>query len=437
MVVPVIVDDLQIPPASSIWPASAFALTAGGSLLIFGRLVDIYGGQNIYIFGLVWFIIWSLIAGFSTNAIMLDCARAFQGLGPAAFLTSGVSLLGLTYPPGRRKNVVFSVYGGSAPLGFFLGILVGGLTTQLLSWRWYFWIGAILSFLAVISAIFSLPRGLNDRFDSKRPEMDWVGSVVFFGGLVLVIFAITDSAFAPRGWRTSYIWSTFIIGILALIFVVIWEGCKAKDPLLPLTLFKLPNMAAFTIAQFFSFGVFGIWLFYVTLYMQDIIKIDPLQVVAWFVPFGVGGLVISAVGGLVLHRVPGWVLLAVSGVAWVVAPLLFALMPDGASYWAWVFPAMLCGTLGIDIAYNVSSIFITTTLSEDQQGLAGAVLNSLMFLGISIFLGFAGLISSETGGGSTKESYKAALWFAVACAGVSLSISLLFVRMPRASAEVI
>lgn len=149
-----------------------------------------------------------------------------------------------------------------------------------------------------------------------------------------------------------------------------------------------------------------------------------------------GGLVISAVGGLILHRVPGWILLLVSGVAWVVAPMLFALMPDGASYWAWVFPSMICGTLGIDIAYNVSSIFITTTLPEDQQGLAGAVLNSLMFLGISVFLGFAGLTASETGGESTKESYQAALWFAVACAGVSLLTSLAFVRMPRASAEV-
>lgn len=95
---------------------------------------------------------------------------------------------------------------------------------------------------------------------------------------------------------------------------------------------------------------------------------------------------ISVLAGFVLHLIPGWILLVVAGIAWVLACMLFALAPDGASYWAWVFPAMICGTLGIDISYNVTSVFITSSLPEHQQGLAGAVFNSVLFLGISFFL---------------------------------------------------
>lgn len=112
----------------------------------------------------------------------------------------------------------------------------------------------------------------------------------------------------------------------------------------------------------------------------------PLQVVAWFVPFSVGGLILSGGMGFVLHLIPGWVLLVVAGIGWVVAPLLLALAPTGASYWAWVFPAMIGGTMGVDITYNIASIFITTSLPEHQQGLAGAFFNSLLFLGVSFFL---------------------------------------------------
>ena len=134
VILPTLNRDLAIPIASSTWPASAFALTAGSSLLVFGRLADMYGAQRVYMFGLIWFLIWTIIAGFAVNEIMLDVARAFQGFGPAAVLTSGLSLLGSTYRPGPRKNLVFSFYAGAASVGFFVGILIGGLTSQYLRW---------------------------------------------------------------------------------------------------------------------------------------------------------------------------------------------------------------------------------------------------------------------------------------------------------------
>lgn len=99
----------------------------------------------------------------------------------------------------------------------------------------------------------------------------------------------------------------------------------------------------------------------------------PLQIVAWFIPLFVGGMIIATVGGFVLHILSGTILMLIAGVAWVIAPLLFAVMPPGASYWAFVFPAMIMATVGIDISFNITNIFITTGLPKRQQGLAGAM----------------------------------------------------------------
>ena len=115
VILPTLIKDLSIPQASAVWPASAFALVAAAFFLPFGRLADMYGGYPVYLGGLAWFAIWSLIAGFSRNSLMLDFCRALQGLGPAAFLPSGVMLLGSVYRPGPRKNLVFSLYGGKSP----------------------------------------------------------------------------------------------------------------------------------------------------------------------------------------------------------------------------------------------------------------------------------------------------------------------------------
>ncbi|KAL7648965.1 hypothetical protein ACMYSQ_012501 [Aspergillus niger] len=129
---------LDIPESSSSWPSSAFALTAGGSLLFFGRLADRFGGFVVFAGGLAWHLVWSLVAGFAKNALMMYFCRALQGFGPFALLSAGIMLLGTTYRPGWRKNLVFSMYGACAPIGFVAGIFVSSMTGQFLDWRWYF-----------------------------------------------------------------------------------------------------------------------------------------------------------------------------------------------------------------------------------------------------------------------------------------------------------
>jgi MFS family permease len=120
--------DLDIPRSTQTWPANAFSLVVACFLLTFGRLADMYGGFPVYCAGMAWLALWSLIAGFSQNELMLDFCRAIQGFGPGAYLPSSLMLLGSVYRPGPRMNLVFSVYGAAAPFGFYVGIFFAGMS---------------------------------------------------------------------------------------------------------------------------------------------------------------------------------------------------------------------------------------------------------------------------------------------------------------------
>ena len=434
VLVPTLIRELDIPQASAVWPASAFSLVTAAFILPFGRLADMYGGYPVYVGGLAWFIIWSVIAGFSKSNLMLDFCRALQGLGPAAFLPAGVMLIGSIYRPGPRKNLIFSLYGGAAPLGFFTGVFFAGMTGSFLQFGWYFWIGTLLTVTTIIPAYLTVPSDIQER-KAMGIRMDWLGSVLIVTGLILVVFAITDVSHAPSGWRTPYIYVALIVGALVLSLAFYVEGWVAENPLLPFDLFYVPHLPALFIALFFSYGVLGVFLLYSTLYMQNIMGATPLQVAAWYVPMSGGGIIISIVGGYVLHLLPGTLLMFIAGLGWCLTSLLFALAPEGANYWAYVFPAMIGATIGIDITFNVANVFISTSLSYSRQGLAGALISSLLYLGIAFCLAFADVTQTETAHLGLKRSYQTVFWYQLACAALALIILLAFVRIKKAKSE--
>ncbi|KAH8682923.1 major facilitator superfamily domain-containing protein [Tricladium varicosporioides] len=437
VILPTLVEDLHIPAASSTWPASAFSLAVASFLLIFGRLADMYGGYPVYVAGFAWLTVWSLVAGFSQNDIMLNLCRALQGLGPAAYLPSSIMLLGSIYRPGPRKNLIFSIYGACAALGFFCGIFFAGVTAEYTTWSWYFWIGTILSAITTITSYVSIPSDIREKMTSKeRPKMDWLGSILTVCGLTLFTFAVIDSAHASQQWKTPYIYILFILGCLLLIAAIYVEGFRADEPLLPASLLKVPSMPALAIALFFTYGSLGIFLLYATFYIESVMGASPLQVVAWYVPMALGGCIISTLGGFVLHRIPGTALVIIAGVSWIIAPLLFAISPQGANYWTYIFPSMICATVGIDVTFNVANIFITTSLPRKQQGLAGGVIMLLLHLGIAVCLGFADIVNINTVDRlGPRQSYHVVFWFEVACAAFALVILVLFVKIKKAESE--
>lgn len=280
VILPTLIEDLDIPQSTSIWPATAFSLAIAATLLFFGRLGDMYGGLLVYVAGMIWLALWSIVAGFSISPLMLEFCRVLQGLGAAAYLPNGILLMGSIYRPGPRKNLVFSIYGAAAVFGFFLGIFVAGVVGQYGHWEWYFWVGGIMAAITVGSSISSIP---SDRAQRKKNgvKMDWLGAALIVSGLTLTVYAITDSSHSLHGWRTPYIPTLLTVGCLLLAAAVYVEGWIASLPLLPFDVFAVKSMKALTIALFLVFGTLGIYLLWATQYMDLFMAASPLKVAVW------------------------------------------------------------------------------------------------------------------------------------------------------------
>lgn len=169
--------------------------------------------------------------------------------------------------------------------------------------------------------------------------------------------------------------------------------------------------------------------------MSNIMGATPLQIVAWATPMAVGGLILSILGGLLFHKISGTILMLFSCLGYVGSAVLFATIPPGGLYWAFVFPAMICGTIAIDISFNLANIFITTNMPSARQGLAGALINCTLHFGMAIMLGFADIVQTETSNLELMYSYKAVFWFEAGLAIVGLLVVLCFVRIHHAKSD--
>lgn len=169
--------------------------------------------------------------------------------------------------------------------------------------------------------------------------------------------------------------------------------------------------------------------------MENIMGASPLQVVAWTTPMATGGIIISVVGAFVLHLISGTILMIISCLGFIGSALFFAVIPIGGNYWAFVFPAMICATVGIDVSFNISNIFITTNVASEHQGIAGALINSTLHLGITLMLGFSDIIQTNYITHGLARSYKAVFWFQFGLSTLALVIMLFFVKIDRAKSD--
>lgn len=175
----------------------------------------------------------------------------------------------------------------------------------------------------------------------------------------------------------------------------------------------------------------------------------PILTAAWFTPLAIGGVCLAVGGGFVMHMISNRILMMISSVGFLISVLLFAIIPDrvdghpstGFLYWAYIFPAMLCGTIGVDITYNVTNVFITTSMPRRLQATAGGLINTLLYLGLAFWLGIAEMAISEAdrrkaaeGGLSLRQQYKIGFWIGVAMAGLSLML-VVTIKIGQAAAE--
>ncbi|SCO92129.1 related to multidrug resistance protein [Fusarium oxysporum] len=437
VVLPQISEALDIPQSLRTWPAGVPSLTTAALLLPFARLGDQYGARWVFLCGHAWLLVWSIVSGFSKNSTMLIVSRAMQGVGAGAFMPTAVSLLSSIYRPGPRKNLVFGLYGACGCLGFYVGILIAGICAQLINWSWFFWIEAICEAVVLLCGLLTVPKKFGHG--NANVHMDWYGLLTIVPGLCLVIYSLTDGGHAPEGWRSPRIYATFVAGALLLSAAVYVEGWVAKDPLLPPHLFRVKYMRRITFGLLCTYGVFGLFLFYGTFYFETVLHTTPIQTALWFTPLAGGGILLAILGGFILHLVPGRVLLMFAGVTFIPSAMLLALMPeqsvDGEPsksflYWAYIFPGMVCATLGVDTIFNVTNVFITTAMPSRFQAATSGLITSLLYLSITLWLGVAELAISTTikyQGGSENvkplEQYRIAFWLGT---GLAVTSTVLF-----------
>jgi MFS family permease len=232
-------------------------------MIPFGRLADIYGSFSCYVRGILCFCSFTLGAAQSRSFGVLLAARACQGIGAAVFLPAGIKLILESYPRGRRRNIFFGIYAATVPLGFFLGNIVAEAAVRSSTWTWYFWGGFILTCVALVC--FFAFRPSDSQSCQRDLPIDWLECCVLVTGLIFMVFSLTNTAQYDGHWRSPGILATFFGGVIFLGFAAYLEIRVVETPLIPRVCFGAPMLSQVLVVLFFTYGGFGIYLFYAVL----------------------------------------------------------------------------------------------------------------------------------------------------------------------------
>lgn len=365
---------------------------------------------------------------------LINICRAMQGLALAACTPSTFALFGSIYPTGPRRNLVLGIYSACAPLGFFSGIYLSSVLPPE-KWGWYFWAAALMAVVALIAAYLSVPSDRTRR-SSLDLTMDWGGSCAITCGLVPLVYALAASSNTLDAWKTPAIIVPFLVGLTCSAYAIYYETRVAKCPLIPIDFFSLKSVTPLMLASVFFYGSFGTWLYTTTNHLRLAYNVSGVNLAAWFAPMAASGFIFAILGTSVLNYVRPTFVLIFSGTAWVTAPLLMAFAKPSAGYWPFVFPAMICITLGIDITYTVVSVVLSSVSPVEWQGLAGAINSTSVNLGIAFSLAIAQVIQARSEGpdpdvNAQLHGHRNAYLFSAASAAVGLAITLVAVRIPH------
>ncbi|KAG8904217.1 hypothetical protein FRB99_002081 [Tulasnella sp. 403] len=419
MALPKIGQDLHISQSNLQWPIAAYALTGGCFLLLLGRLADIYGRKLGFMYGTLWFSIWSIASGFAQTEVQLALFRAFQGIGMAAFIPSAgrstkIGILAQEFPPGRVRSIAFATFSCGAPVGGSIGILVGGTLTQLApaSWRSIFFVLAGISTLAAVAVFLTVPRDVRDPGADKR--VDWVGAGLITSSLVLLLFCLAQGEVAPNGWKTAYIIALLVVSGVGLAAFIAWEyhleHRTTFPPLMKLSLWTRANgrFAAVQFVGFFAWIAFISYAYWATLYYQVYIGLTPVKAMLRFIPMFISGASCNFVVAMVITRISGAILLMIGCAATGTACLLFAIINTKATFWAFGFPSATLVVFGADFVFATGSIFVAKVALPEEQSLAGGVFNTLMQVGGAVGLALTSVVADKV---TQRESRKVGIDF--------------------------
>ncbi|PJM98401.1 MFS transporter [Streptomyces sp. CB01201] len=436
--------DLGFSDGNRQWIVTAYALAFGSLLLLGGRIADLVGRKVVFLVGLVGFALASAIGGAAPSFEVLVTARALQGVFGALLAPAALSLLTTTFTDLKERAKAFGIYGAVAGTGGAVGLLLGGVLTEYLDWRWCLYVNLLFAALAFFGAL----RLLHPGAPQDRPKLDIPGTVLVSAGLFCIVYGFSNAE--THAWSSAQTWGFLAAGGV-LIAAFAWWQTRAKHPLLPLRVVLDRDRAASYLAMFISgAGMFGVFLF-LTYYLQQILGYTPVKTGLAFLPMVFAMIVSSVVAqNKLVPRlgakpiVPLGMGLGAAGLAWMTA------LDASSGYAGHVLPPLLVMGVGMGLIFAPAMSMATAGVAAHDAGVASAMVNTSQQVGGSIGTALLNTLATSAATSylvgrrptpaarvqAQLHSYSTAYWWSAAFFALGLLVSVVLYRKgpPRPAA---
>jgi EmrB/QacA subfamily drug resistance transporter len=369
------------------WVINSYTLMFGGFLLLGGRAADFFGRRRLFLAGVAVFAIASLINGLAQSSEMLIIGRGLQGLGGAMVSPAALSIITTTFAEGPDRTKALGVWSAIAAGGAAVGLLMGGVLTDALSWQWCFFVNVPVGIGAIVAAFRYVPESLAEH---KPDTVDIAGALSVTSGLVILVYAIVKAQQWGFGSARTLGLGAVAVALLAT-FVLIER--RSKAPLVRLGIFRLRSLTgANSVMLLVAAGMFSMF-FFATLYLQDVLGYSPLKAGLAFLPV-TAGIVIGA--GLAQQgiRKLGARLQTVIGIGTAtVGMFLLTALPAHGSYVSDLLPGLMLIAIGMGMTFVPITLMATTGVHGDDQGLASGLLNTAQQVGGALGLAVLSTVS--------------------------------------------
>jgi EmrB/QacA subfamily drug resistance transporter len=386
---PAIQSDLDFTPTSLQWVVNAYALCFGGFLLLGGRAADIFGRQRLFLAGIVVFTAASLLNGIASTSEILTIGRGLQGFGAALVSPAALSIVSTTFAEGRERTRALGIWSAIAAGGGAVGLLLGGILTDYLSWRWVFFVNVPIGIVTFVLSWRSVP---NTRAATRPRTVDVAGAVTVTSGLIVLVFGIVKAQ--EYGWGSGRTIGLLAASLVLLASFVLVES-RSKAPLIRLGIFRTRSLSVANASMaFVASGMFG--LFYLaTLYLQGVLGYSPLEAGLAFLPV-TAGVVIGA--GAAQKLIPRLGVRVTPSIGLVLAGfglIYFARVPVDGAYLLDIFPGLTVMSFGIGLTFVPMTLLATSGVASDDAGLASGLFNTSQQIGGALGLSILSTVAAS------------------------------------------
>src|ERR1700736_1966521 len=386
---PSIGSHLHFSQANLSWVVNSYVLTFGGFLLLGGRLADLLGRRRMFMIGLVVFSLASLAGGLAQSEGWLIAARALQGLGGAIVSPAALSIITTTFSEGSERNRALGIWGAVAGAGGAAGVLLGGVLTSGLTWRWVLFVNVPIGAIAAALA----PRVLvESRVEDARRSFDIPGALTVTAGLSLLVYALVDAVNA--GWGSAATLLKLAGAALLLIAFVLIE-LRERWPLMPFSIFRLRTLrGANIVGLLVGMSLFSMF-FFISLYLQNVLHFSPIKTGLSYLPLAVAIILSAGVASQLVTRV-GFKPTLIAGLLFVAAGLAwFSQVRAGGSFAADVLGPSLLAAVGLGLSFVTTTIAAVTGTQPHEAGLASGLINTAQQVGGALGLAILATVANS------------------------------------------